>query len=106
VHAQPDRLNTIKRGASAREISSRGNRNRAAADRRRVDRVHLVTPWWTTPLASNGSEMDDTLHITVIVTGIFFVVINLFIVYAVWRYRHRAGARSPCALADAPRRSP
>ena len=49
--------------------------------------------------------MDDTLHITVIVTGIFFVVINLFIVYAVWRYSQRAGARSPCALADAPRRS-
>jgi cytochrome c oxidase subunit 2 len=55
---------------------------------------HLVTPWWTTPLASNWQQMDDTLAITMIVTGAFFVVINLFVVYTVWRYRHRAGSRA------------
>jgi len=55
---------------------------------------HFVTPWWTTPLASNWKQMDDTLAITLGVTGAFFVVINLFVVYTVWRYRHRVGNRA------------
>ena len=55
---------------------------------------HLVTPWWLTPLASNWKQMDDTLAITLGVTGFFFVVINLFVVYTVWRYRHRDGQRA------------
>ncbi|MES2100746.1 MAG: cytochrome c oxidase subunit II [Pseudomonadota bacterium] len=55
---------------------------------------HLLTPWWLTPLASNWKQMDDTLAITVGVTGFFFVVINLFVVYTVWRYRHRHGQRA------------
>ncbi len=55
---------------------------------------HLVTPWWTTPLASDWRQMDHTLHITVIVTAAFFVVINLFVAYTVWRFRHRSGARA------------
>lgn len=41
---------------------------------------HFFSPWWATPLASNWRQMDDTLTITLIITGIFFVVINLFIV--------------------------
>ena len=52
---------------------------------------HLVTPWWLTPLASNWKEMDDTLAITMAITGLFFVVINLFVVYTLWRFRHREG---------------
>jgi cytochrome c oxidase subunit 2 len=56
---------------------------------------HLVTPWWTTPLASNWKPMDDTLTITVATTAVFFVVINLFVAYTVWRFRHReAGQRA------------
>jgi cytochrome c oxidase subunit 2 len=55
---------------------------------------HLATPWWSTPLASNWKSMDDMLTITVVVTGIFFVAINLFVVYALWRFRHRPGARA------------
>jgi cytochrome c oxidase subunit II len=55
---------------------------------------HLATPWWTTPLASNWKQMDDTLAITLAVTGFFFVVINLFVAYTVWRYRHREGRRA------------
>jgi cytochrome c oxidase subunit II len=52
---------------------------------------HLFTPWWTTPLATNWKAMDDTLLITVVITGVFFVVVNLFVVYCVWRWRHRDG---------------
>jgi len=52
----------------------------------------LVSPWWLTPLASNWKTMDDTLTITLVITGIFFVVINLFVVYTVLKFRHRAGS--------------
>ncbi len=55
---------------------------------------HVFTPWWLTPLASNWKPMDDMLTITLLVTGLFFVVINLFVVYTVWRYRHRTGGRA------------
>lgn len=55
---------------------------------------HVVTPWWLTPLASNWGQMDLTIDITMWVTGAFFVVINLFVVYTVWRFRHRAGVRA------------
>lgn len=55
---------------------------------------HFVNPWWTTPLASNWKEMDDTLTITLVITGLFFVVINLFLVYTLLRFRHREGSRA------------
>ncbi len=55
---------------------------------------HFVSPWWTTPLASNWQQMDDTLTITLVITGIFFVAINLFLVYTLLRYRHRDGHRA------------
>lgn len=55
---------------------------------------HFVSPWWLTPLASNWRQMDDTLTITLLVTGIFFVIINLFIVTILLRFRHREGRRA------------
>jgi cytochrome c oxidase subunit II len=55
---------------------------------------HFVSPWWTTALASNWRQMDDTLAITVAITSVFFVVINLFVVYCLLRFRHRAGHRA------------
>ncbi|GAA0842580.1 cytochrome c oxidase subunit II [Cupriavidus pauculus] len=55
---------------------------------------HFLSPWWATPLASNWKQMDDTLTITLVITGVFFVVINLFVAYIVWRFRHREGHRA------------
>lgn len=55
---------------------------------------HVFTPWWLTPLASNWGTMDQTLWITVLITGVFFVAISLFVAYAVWRFRHREGSRA------------
>ena len=55
---------------------------------------HFVNPWWLTPLASNWQEMDHTLTITLVITGIFFVAINLFVVYTLVRFRHREGSRA------------
>lgn len=53
---------------------------------------HFVSPWWAPPLASHWKQMDDTLTITLVITGVFFVVLNLVIVVALLRYRHREGA--------------
>jgi cytochrome c oxidase subunit 2 len=55
---------------------------------------HFFSPWWFTPIASNWAMMDDTVNITFVVTGIVFVAINLFMAYAVLRYRHRRGQRA------------
>lgn len=55
---------------------------------------HFISPWWSTPIASNWRTMDDTLTITLIVTGIFFIGINLFVVYMLMRFRHREGQRA------------
>ncbi|MEX3897080.1 c-type cytochrome [Paraburkholderia sp. BR10954] len=55
---------------------------------------HFASPWWTTPIASNWVRMDDMLTITLVITGVFFIAINLFIVIALLRYRHRRGHRA------------
>ncbi|MED5622328.1 cytochrome c oxidase subunit II [Ideonella sp. BN130291] len=58
---------------------------------------HFLNPWQATPLASNWQSMDDTLTITFVITGLFFVVINLLLVYTVWRFRHRSGHKAAYA---------
>src|SRR3990172_10193222 len=55
---------------------------------------HLLSPWWFTPIASNWGAIDDTISITLWVTGSVFVAVNLFMVYAVIRYRHRKGRQA------------
>ncbi|WP_431228677.1 c-type cytochrome [Burkholderia contaminans] len=55
---------------------------------------HFDSPWWITPIASNWVRMDDMLTITLVITGAFFIAINLFIVVALVRYRHRSGHRA------------
>ncbi|HEX7934042.1 MAG TPA: c-type cytochrome [Paraburkholderia sp.] len=55
---------------------------------------HFASPWWITPIASNWVRMDDMLTITLVITGVFFIAINLFIVIALVRYRHRKGHRA------------
>lgn len=61
---------------------------------------HLLTPWWLTPLASNWIQMDHTLSITMGVTGAFFVVILLFVVYTLWRFRHQPGSARAAYVPD------
>jgi cytochrome c oxidase subunit 2 len=38
--------------------------------------------------------IDNTVDITLVVTGIVFVAVNLFMAYAIIRYRHKAGAKA------------
>jgi len=55
---------------------------------------HFLSPWTFTPLASNWSRIDDTMDITFIVAGIVFVAVNLFMAYAIIKYRAKEGARA------------
>jgi cytochrome c oxidase subunit 2 len=51
----------------------------------------LFTPWWQTPLASNWGSIDNALNITMWVCGVVFIVLNLFLAWSIYRYRHRKG---------------
>jgi cytochrome c oxidase subunit 2 len=53
---------------------------------------HFWSPWYFTPIASNWGAIDDTISITFWVTGVVFVAVNLFLAWAVFRFRNRAGA--------------
>ncbi len=55
---------------------------------------HFVSPWYFTPIASNWGAIDTTISITFWVTGIVFVAVNLFMAYAIFRFRHRSDRRA------------
>ena len=55
---------------------------------------HFLSPWWFTPLASNWSDIDFTIDITMWVTGIVFIAVNAFLVYSIIVYRHRKGVKA------------
>ncbi|QIB65362.1 c-type cytochrome [Kineobactrum salinum] len=55
---------------------------------------HWWSPWWFTPLASNWGTVDTTVDITLYITGFVFVAVNLFLAYAVYRYRHKSSRRA------------
>jgi cytochrome c oxidase subunit 2 len=54
---------------------------------------HFASPWWFTPIASNWGMIDDTINITFWVTGTVFIAVNLFMAYAVLRFRHRKNSK-------------
>jgi len=55
---------------------------------------HLLSPWWSTPIASNWGYIDSTITITFWITGVVFVAIGLFMAYCVFRFRHQTGTRA------------
>ena len=58
---------------------------------------HFIAPlfgWTFTPLASEWSQIDDTINITFWVTGFVFVAVNLFMAYAVVKYRARKDSKA------------
>lgn len=55
---------------------------------------HLFSPWWHTPIASNWGSIDAALDITLWICALAFIVLNLFMAYAIWRYRHTGGHRA------------
>jgi cytochrome c oxidase subunit 2 len=55
---------------------------------------HWWSPWWLTPIASNWGEIDTTINITLYITGAVFVAVNLFMAWAIFRYRFDPSRRS------------
>ncbi len=55
---------------------------------------HFLSPWFYTPIASNWSELDNTVTITLWVTGAVFLAVNLFMAYSIWKYRSREGLQA------------
>jgi len=55
---------------------------------------HLLSPWWLAPIASNWGRIDAMLALTLLITGVFFVVLNLGLAATIWRFRHRDGHRA------------
>lgn len=55
---------------------------------------HFLSPWYLTELASNWGGLDDTISITFWVTGFVFAAVNLFMAYAIIRYRYKENRRA------------
>lgn len=55
---------------------------------------HFWSPWTMTELASNWGSIDDTMLITLIITGIVFIAINFFVAFAVIKFRHQEGRKA------------
>lgn len=56
---------------------------------------NFVNPWQATEVASNWGSIDTTIIITLVITGIFFIGITLFVAYALVKYRHKEPRSSP-----------
>ncbi|MEE2668055.1 MAG: cytochrome c oxidase subunit II [Pseudomonadota bacterium] len=54
---------------------------------------HLLSPWWWTPIASNWGGIDATVQLTFLLTGIAFVLVLLFMIYCIVKYRYREDRR-------------
>jgi cytochrome c oxidase subunit 2 len=55
---------------------------------------HVLSPWYFTPIASNWSSMDNTVTLTFSVTGLAFVLVNVFIAYCVIKFRNKPGRKA------------
>ncbi len=55
---------------------------------------HIFSPWTFTPLASNWVAIDSTINVTIWITGIVFILVNLFMAYAIYRFRYRKDRRA------------
>ena len=55
---------------------------------------HLLSPWTFTPLASNWNMVDITVDITLWVTGVVFIAVNLFMAVCVIKFRAKKGQRA------------
>jgi cytochrome c oxidase subunit 2 len=55
---------------------------------------HFASPWWFTDIISNWQSIDTTILITFWVTGTVFVILNVFLAYCVYKFRHRSGQKA------------
>ena len=55
---------------------------------------NMLSPWWFTEIASNWGNIDFAVFVTFWICGVAFVLVGLFMVYAIWKYRRRDGQRA------------
>ena len=55
---------------------------------------HFASPWWFTDIAADWGSIDLTINITFWVTGIVFVLLNLFLAYCVYKFRQKDGHKA------------
>ncbi len=55
---------------------------------------HFMSPWWSTPIASNWGYIDNTITITFWITGIAFVLVVGFMAYCLIKFRNVEGRRA------------
>lgn len=55
---------------------------------------HFLSPWTLAPLASNWGSIDFTILITLIITGLVFIAVTLFVALAVFKFRHKDGQKA------------
>ena len=59
-----------------------------------VASTYYFTKEWLPPLVSDRADIDAAIAITLLVTGLVFIVTNLMLAYFGWRFEDRPGARS------------
>jgi len=58
---------------------------------------HFAAPyfgWWFTDIAADWGSIDFTINVTFVVTGIVFVLLNLFLAYCVYKFREGKGHKA------------
>ena len=55
---------------------------------------HIFTPWYSTPIASNWSNIDSTIELTFWMTGAVYVLILTFMTYCVIKYGSKKNRRA------------
>lgn len=55
---------------------------------------HILSPWQFGEIASNWYMIDVTVYITFWICGIVFVVLGVFMAWAVWKYEFREGQKA------------
>jgi cytochrome c oxidase subunit 2 len=55
---------------------------------------HFASPWWFTDIASDWGSIDFTINVTFWITGIVFIVLNLFLAYCVYKFRQKDGHKA------------
>lgn len=54
----------------------------------------FMSPWSFVPIAADWSEIDALMDATLVITGVVFAAIALFMAYALYKYRNKAGHRA------------
>ena len=52
----------------------------------------FFTKTWMPPLLSNRGDIDNAFGLTLVVTGVVFILTNLLLAFFAWRYQDREGA--------------